>query len=100
MATLYERLGGAPAIAAVVDGMYSGIFVDSDLEDFFRKTDKELQKEMQRQFLTYATGGSTEWKGKDMKTAHVGRGISHDDFMRVAGHVIRAMNELSVPQNL
>ena len=42
MTTLYERLGGADAIHAVVEGMYSGetagIFTDPDLEDFFRKT--------------------------------------------------------------
>ena len=36
--TLYERLGGAEAIQAVVDGMYSKIFTDPDLSDFFRKT--------------------------------------------------------------
>ena len=39
--TLYERLGGADAINAVVDGMYAKIFPDEDLSDFFRKTDKE-----------------------------------------------------------
>ncbi len=44
--TLYERLGGAPAIQAVVDGMYMKIFNDPDLEDFFRKTDKAHQKQM------------------------------------------------------
>lgn len=46
--TLYERLGGADAINAVVDGMYAKIFADEDLSDYFRKTDKEHQKEMQR----------------------------------------------------
>ena len=46
--TLYERLGGADAINGVVDHMYAGIFTDPDLVDFFRKTDKERQKEMQR----------------------------------------------------
>lgn len=102
MATLFERLGGAGAISAVVEGMYEngGIFTDEDLADFFRKTDKEHQKEMQKQFLTYATGGSSEWHGKDMKSAHAGRGINHDDFMRVAGHVIRAMTDLNVPKEL
>lgn len=30
---------------------------------------------MQRQFLTYATGGTTEYKGKSMTDAHSGRGI-------------------------
>ena len=44
--TLYERLGGEPAITAVVDHMYVHIFSDPDLEDFFRKTDKEQQKAM------------------------------------------------------
>lgn len=98
--TLYERLGGEPAITAVVDHMYVHIFADPDLEDFFRKTDKEHQKEMQRQFLTYATGGCAEYTGKNMKDAHRGRGINRDDFMRVAGHVITAMKELDVPQPL
>lgn len=46
--SLYDRLGGEAAINAVVDGMYSKIFTDPELIDFFRKTDKEHQKEMQR----------------------------------------------------
>lgn len=41
MTTLYERLGGADAINAVVNGMYEKIFTDEELTDFFRKTDKE-----------------------------------------------------------
>lgn len=41
MTTLYEKLGGKDAIAAVVDGMYVKIFSDPDLVDFFKKTDKE-----------------------------------------------------------
>ena len=44
--TLYERLGGEAAIQAVVDGMYIKIFNDSQLSDFFRKTDKDRQKAM------------------------------------------------------
>ena len=56
--------------------MYVHIFADPDLEDFFRKTDKEHQKEMQRQFLTFVTGGCAEYTGKNMKDAHRGRGIT------------------------
>lgn len=74
--TLYERLGGEAAIRGVVDNMYVHIFADPDLEDFFRKTDKEHQKEMQRQFLTFVTGGCAEYTGKNMKDAHRGRGIT------------------------
>lgn len=50
--------------------MYQKIFNDPELTDFFRKTDKEHQKQMQFRFLTYATGGSSEYNGKTMKEAH------------------------------
>ena len=99
-ATLYERLGGAPAINAVVEGMYEKIFNDPKLSDFFRKTDKEKQKQAQRDFLTYATGGSSEWHGKDMKTAHEGRGILNKEFDLVVGHVVTTMKDLNVPEDL
>lgn len=100
MTSLYERLGGAPAIEAVVDGMYMKIFNDPELTDFFRKTDKDHQKAMQRAFLTFATGGSTEYNGKNMKDAHKGRGIGGHEFDLVAGAVVSTMKELGVSEEL
>lgn len=55
---------------------------------------------MQRQFLTYATGGSTEYHGKNMKDAHKGRGIESKEFDLVVGHVISTMKELGVAEDL
>jgi hemoglobin len=98
--TLYERLGGEAAIGAVVEGMYGKIFTDPELEDFFRKTDKSHQKEMQKAFLTFATGGPSIYHGKDMKAAHAGRGIHNKEFDLVAGHVISTMKELGVSEAL
>ena len=98
--TLYERLGGAAAIQAVVDGMYVKIFTDPDLTDFFRKTDKDHQKQMQNQFLTYATGGSSEYHGKSMEAAHKGRGVGNKEFDAVCGHVVSTMQELGVSEEL
>jgi hemoglobin len=93
-------LGGASAIQAVVDGMYQKIFNDPELSDFFKKTDKEHQKSMQVQFLTYATGGPSSYTGKEMTKAHEGRGIGEKEFDLVAGHVVKTMQELGVPENL
>jgi hemoglobin len=95
--TLYERLGGADAIQAVVEGMYVKIFADPDLSDFFRKTDKDHQKAMQRAF---ATGGPSEYHGKDMKKAHEGRGIGNKEFDLVCSHVVSTMKELGVSEEL
>jgi hemoglobin len=98
--TLFERLGGAPAIHAVVDGMYSKIFNDEQLSDFFRKTDQARQKEMQFKFLSFATGGPSDYHGKSMKDAHKGRGIHNKEFDLVCTHVISTMRELGVSEEL
>lgn len=45
MTTLYERLGGEAFMDKLIEGMYSKIFTDEELTDFFRKTDKEMQKQ-------------------------------------------------------
>ena len=55
---------------------------------------------MQRLFLTYATGGPSEYLGKVMKDAHKGRGIGEKEFNLVAGHVVSSLSELKVPQLL
>ena len=100
MASLYERLGGEVAINAVVDGMYVKIFSDPELEDFFRKTNKDRQKDMQRAFLTMATGGPNNYTGKNMRDAHKGRGIEDKEFDIVFGHVVSTMKELGVSEEL
>ena len=40
--SLFDRLGGKPAIDAVVDGMYKKIFTDERLAPFFLKTNQKL----------------------------------------------------------
>ena len=55
---------------------------------------------MQKRFLTFATGGNTNWEGKSMKGAHEGRGITTLEFDKVAFHVVTTLQELDVPQPL
>jgi truncated hemoglobin YjbI len=80
--------------------MYVKIFSDELLADFFKKTDKERQKEMQRQFLTHLTGGSSDYKGKSMIDAHKGRGAQTKEFFLVLGHIVSAMYDLKVDAKL
>lgn len=74
--------------------MYSKILIDPDLQEFFRKTDLEYLKEKHRQFFTYMSGGSSEWKGKSFKEAHEGRGIKVENFDRFALHIVTTLQEL------
>jgi hemoglobin len=51
---------------------------------------------MQRQFLTYATGGPKDYKGKSMHDAHKGRGIKNEEFDKVTMHILNTLKDLNV----
>ena len=50
--------------------------------------------------MTNVTGGPEEYTGKDMVTAHKGRGIEDPEFNKVAGHVVSTMEDLGVGADL
>lgn len=63
-ASIYERLGGQPAIDAAVELFYKKV------NHFFEDVNMNRQKNKQKQFLAAAFGGPNPWKGKDMRSAH------------------------------
>ena len=56
---LFERIGGAGAVDAAVELFYNKVLADTRINSFFKKTDMTKQRQMQKQFLTFAFGGST-----------------------------------------
>ena len=55
--TLYERLGGEPAVNAAVDIFYRKVLNDYRINRFFDNVDMEKQAAKQKAFLTMAFGG-------------------------------------------
>jgi methyl-accepting chemotaxis protein len=100
IATLFERIGGIPAIKATVDLFYEKVLADPDLAPFFSKTNMTWLKGRQNAFFVQALGGPALYKGKDMKSAHAQMSISQADFNAVAGHLVASLAELNVPQPL
>ena len=98
--TLFERIGGVPAIKATVDGLYERVLNDPTLAPFFEKVNLRWLKSQQNAFFIQALGGPAVYKGKDMKTAHAHMAISQEHFQAVAGHLVAVMTELSVPSSL
>jgi len=98
--TLFERIGGVPAIKATVDGLYERVLNDPTLAPFFEKVNLRWLKSQQNAFFIEALGGPTVYKGKDMKTAHAHMAISQEHFQAVAGHLVAVMTELRVPSSL
>ena len=70
MSTLFEEIGGAGAIDAAVDIFYIKVMADDRIKHFFNGIDMEQQAKHQRQFLTYAFGGASNYPGRTMRAAH------------------------------
>ena len=98
--TIFDLIGGAPAIAAAVDEFYTRVLADEMLAGFFRDTDLERLKGHQRAFFAFALRGSGSYNGRTMRAAHAGRGITDAHFDRVALHLTETLLALGVPESL
>src|SRR5471032_643075 len=79
--SLYDRLGGKPAITAVVDEFVGRVAADTRINHYFAaaaSNPAELAsfKGKLVDQICQAAGGPCKYTGKDMKTAHEGMGIT------------------------
>lgn len=98
--TLYERLGGEAAINAAVDIFYKKILADDRISHLFENTDMNRLMSKQREFLTYAFGGSSKYDGQSLRAAHKDLDLIEYDFKAVAEDLVATLNDLDVPQQL
>lgn len=73
--TLYERIGGDEAVAALVHDFYGRVFTDPMLAPFFEGSSMDHLKSMQREFFAAALDGPIRYSGLSLVDVHVGRGI-------------------------
>lgn len=98
--SLYERLGGAPALALVVDDFYARVLSDADLAPFFAGVNMPRLKARQVDFLTTVFGGPRLYRGPSMRLTHSGMGITSAHFDAVAAHLVGALRWAGVPELL
>jgi hemoglobin len=105
--TLYERLGGAKAVEAVVADFVERAAKDAKI-NFTRKGTRtewkptpeniETLKKHLVGFVSTMTGGPKTYKGKDMKTAHKGMHITKEEFNAAVNDLRATLDELKVPE--
>jgi hemoglobin len=98
--TLYARLGGYDAIAAVADKLLPRLMSDELLGRFWaHRSDDGLRREKQLliDFLCSCAGGPLLYTGRDMKTSHKGMRISEEDWSAFLGHLNATLDEFQVP---
>lgn len=95
--TLYDRLGGKPAITAVVDQFVANVAADRRINGRFATTDIPRLKMHLVNQVCAGTGGPCTYTGRDMKTTHAGMRISEADFNALVEDLIAALNTYKVP---
>jgi hemoglobin len=98
--SLYEQLGGEPAIGAAVDLFYRRMLADDRVARFFDDVDMVGQAAKQKAFLTFVTGGPANYTGKDMRDGHkhlLERGLADEHVDVVVEHLGAVLAELGVP---
>ena len=99
--SLYERIGGYNALAAVVDDFIGRLVTDKRFEKFFVGHSEDSRKRIRQHILDQfcaATGGPCIYTGRDMKTTHHGLGITDADWDAAAKHLVASLDRFKVPE--
>jgi hemoglobin len=99
--SLYARLGGRPAVTAVVDGLFTKMLADSRVNTWFRHVEGNAEraaayKAKLHDFICQAAGGPCKYEGQDMFGAHKGRGVTDAAFGAVVEDLIAVLDDLKV----
>lgn len=98
--SLYERLGGYDAIAAVANNLLPRLMADPTLGRFWmNRGDDGITREKQLliDYLCSSAGGPMYYTGRDMKLSHQGMRISEIDWQAFLGHVNATLDTFQVP---
>jgi hemoglobin len=98
--TLYQRVGGIEALAAVTDDFLGRVTADPKLKPFFKGLEeKDMQRIRQHVVdqLCAATGGPCFYPGKDMKLAHEQFEITADIYDTFVAHLGATLDKFKVP---
>jgi hemoglobin len=98
--TLYDQIGGKPAISAAVERFYVRVLADPMLAPFFEKVDIPRLKAHQLAFLSQTLGGPQQYSGAAMARAHARLSIEQRHFDAVATPLVETLRELGVNEEI
>ena len=100
--SLYERLGGQPAVEAVANGLVDRILADNRVNKWFTHAasspeNTRAYKATLTAFICKSVGGPCNYTGLDMVAAHKGRGVTSEAFNAVAEDLSAVLDQFKVP---
>ncbi len=99
--TLFVRLGGTPAITAVIDSFLPQVLLDTVIKARFDTIPPANLAALRQNLIDLvgsATGGNVKYGGKSMPDAHHGMNISGTEFDALVGDMLKSFTKNKVPQ--
>jgi len=99
--TLYTRLGGYDAIAAVAGDLLPRLEGDALLGRFWQNRGDDgiaREKQLLINYLCASAGGPMVYTGRDMKSSHRGMGITAADWDAFMAHLVATLDTFAVPE--
>ena len=97
--TLCERLGGPPAISAVVDNFAGKVLKDDRVNKKFAKSDANRLGTNLKGFVEQAAHcPGVKYRGRNMKNTHKNMGVTEGEFNAVVEDLVKTLDELKVPE--
>src|SRR6266550_7133906 len=100
-ASLYQRLGGYDALAAVSDDFLGHLITDPQMGRFFVGLSSDSRLKVRQHvvdFLCVATGGPCKYTGREMKTVHTGLNITESDWSSMVKYLVGTLDKFKVPE--
>ena len=95
--SLYERLGGKPAITAVIDDFIGNVAADNRINKRFGGADIPRLKARLVDQVCEAAGGPCKYTGASMRDAHKGMNITDADFGALVEDLVKSLDKFKVP---
>jgi len=96
-ATLFERIGGLPAVKAAVHEMVTNAMADARIKAFFAGIDMVRVDKNLVDFVCSASGGPCVYNGKSMPKAHEGLNLKAEHFNALVEDLKKGLDKLKVP---
>jgi hemoglobin len=93
-------IGGANAVAAVVEEFYVRLLADPVTAPYFDPVRLADLKRHQVLLLVKVLGGPDRYDGRDLGAAHAGLGITAETYARVCLHLLTVMHDFKVPMDI
>ncbi len=94
---LYDRLGGKPAITAVVDDFVGNVAADGRINGRFAHANIPRLRTRLVDQICQASGGPCTYTGASMMDAHRGMHITDVEFTALVEDLVKSLDKFQVP---